>query len=138
MIPKVNETYHYFDDGKITLSRRDDVIIKDVIPFKDIDEETLTEWENENCPWLYNPETDFFIKGHLIESKEDVTFVRTLDKGWFSLGWWAGRLDIDGSLNERLTKTQICPVCHGEGEVQQTDIDWDDCRRCDGTGEIHT
>lgn len=29
----------------------------------------------------------------------------------------------------------ICPICRGKGEVQQTDIDWDDCRRCNGTGQ---
>jgi len=30
--------------------------------------------------------------------KTDVTFVRCVNNGWFSLGFWAGRLDIDGEL----------------------------------------
>ena len=27
-----------------------------------------------------------------------------------------------------------CPICNGSGEVQQSDTDWDTCRKCDGTG----
>lgn len=30
----------------------------------------------------------------------------------------------------------VCPSCKGSGEVQQTDIDWDECRKCNGTGQI--
>ena len=32
---------------------------------------------------------------------EKIIFVRTVknNDGWFSLGFWGGRLDIDGSLN---------------------------------------
>jgi DnaJ-class molecular chaperone len=30
-----------------------------------------------------------------------------------------------------------CPTCNGEGEVQQTDIDYDECRRCSGKGKIY-
>ena len=33
---------------------------------------------------------------------EVIYFVRTKDEGWFSLGWWAGRLDFDGSLTKKL------------------------------------
>jgi hypothetical protein len=29
-------------------------------------------------------------------------FVRTKDGGWFSLGWFGSRLDIDGSLYEKM------------------------------------
>lgn len=29
-----------------------------------------------------------------------------------------------------------CPTCEGTGKVQQTDVDWDPCRRCNGTGRI--
>lgn len=31
----------------------------------------------------------------------------------------------------------ICPICNGYGETQQTDIDYDDCRKCNGTGKIN-
>lgn len=104
-LPKINKTYNYFDDGKIRESRRGDVKIVEIIPFDKIDIYTLADWkeEIEDCDWLYSKETDYFIKGLLkvSESKEeDVVFVRTLNDGWFSLGWWGGRLDIDGSLTE--------------------------------------
>ena len=108
---EVGQTYNYFDDGKITTSRKATVIINSIIAFEDIDEETYSEWkiETEECDWLYSKETDFFVKGTIDlgtyngkPNKEDVVFVRTINDGWFSLGWWAGRLDVDGSLNAKL------------------------------------
>lgn len=104
MIPELNKEYDYFDDGKITPSRYDKVTITEIVSFNKIDKETKAYWLEEvgQCHWLYNKETDYFVKGKLKEVKEDVIFVRTLDNGWFSLGWWAGRLDTDGSLIARL------------------------------------
>ena len=104
-IPIVGQTYHYFDDGKIKVSRRAEVVITDVIPFENIDEETLIQWKEavEECDWLYAPETDFFVK---VDTFFDITFVRTKEDNWFSFGFLAGRLDIDGSLNEQLNKKQ--------------------------------
>jgi hypothetical protein len=106
-IPIVGKTYHYFDDGKIKVSRRGKVVITDVIPFENIDEETLIQWKEavEECDWLYAPETDFFVKAEstlFYSPFHDITFVRTKDDNWFSFGFLAGRLDIDGSLNEQL------------------------------------
>ena len=103
-IPEVNKTYKYFDDGKIRLSRMDNARIKEVIPFNEIDDETLKEWKKEviQCDWLYSPKTDFFIKAFLERSEDNVIFVRTKDQCWFSLGWWAGVLDIDGTLEKSM------------------------------------
>lgn len=102
---KLNETYDYFDDGKIKESRRMSVTITDIIPFKDIDSETLSLWQEEvkECYWLYTKETDFFIKGKMKlgnDKYEEIVFVRTINNndGWFSMGFWGGRLDADGSL----------------------------------------
>lgn len=106
-IPKVNENYNYFDDGKISPSRKDEVTITEVVEFNKIDKETLKDWEQEvkDYHWLYKKTTDYFIKGKLKDAEEDVVFVRTIkNNGWFSLGWLAGRLDIDGSLTERLNE----------------------------------
>ena len=47
MIPEINKTYNYFDDGKIRKSKRDEVKILEVIAFKDIDTETLKNWKEE-------------------------------------------------------------------------------------------
>ena len=104
MIPELNKEYDYFDDGKINLSRHDKVTITELVQFNKIDKETKANWirEVKQCYWLYNKETDYFVKGKLKETGEDVIFVRTLDNGWFSLGWEAGQLDIDGTLSARL------------------------------------
>lgn len=103
-IPKINNKYTYFDDGKINDSRKDIVEIKEIVSFDDIDIGTLELWKQEviDCYWLYNEITDFFVKGYLEEFKQEVTFVRCKENGWFSLGWWGGRLDIDGTLNKGL------------------------------------
>ena len=63
-IPRLNETYNCFVDGKIRESRKYTVLIKEVIPFDNIDESTLKIWLDDvkRCYWLYKEETDFFIK----------------------------------------------------------------------------
>lgn len=104
---EINKVYSYFDDGKIRESRKLNVTITDIIPFDKIDSETLSKWkeEVEDCDWLYEKETDFFLKGNLEigdNETEIIYFVRSLHDGWFSLGWWAGRLDFDGSLTKKL------------------------------------
>jgi hypothetical protein len=100
-IPKVNETYDYYDDGKICESRHDKAKIIEIIDFNNIDKQILDKWKNEadRCYWLYKPITDYFIKAYLMESKQEVIFVRTIYNGWFSLGWWAGLLDVNNIYN---------------------------------------
>lgn len=102
-LPIVGSTYNCFDDGKITESRRYEVEVTEVVPFKLIDRETLNLWKKQvkQCYWLYSKETDFFIitnNGEENNSKE--VFVRTLNNDWFSIGGFinCGRMDIDGSL----------------------------------------
>lgn len=109
--PIVGQNYNYFDDGKIKPSRMREVIITKIIPFDEVDEETLSAWREdvENCDWLYAHKTDFFIKADLKitnDKIEEITFVRTINNedGWFSIGWWGGRLDIDGSLKASLNR----------------------------------
>ena len=49
---------------------------------------------------------EFFIEADLDTSGPEVikiTFVQSIKNEWFSLGWWAGILDIDGSLTASLT-----------------------------------
>ena len=104
---KINNTYAYFDDGKIKVSRKHDVTIVDIIPFDEIYHDILELWKEEVClsSHLYSKETDFFLKGILDiddNKTEEIYFVRTLDNGWFSLGFWGGRLDVDGSLTKKL------------------------------------
>lgn len=101
-VPEVGKEYHAFDDGKIKPSRLEVVKIVELIPFTEANEELLKEWKQnvEECYWLYASETDYFAKAEY----EDETsyFVRTEDGGWFSMGWFGSRLDIDGSLYEKM------------------------------------
>jgi hypothetical protein len=100
---ELNKTYDFLDDGKVRETRRYPVTITDIIPYNEIDVETLFIWkeETEIYHWLYAKETDYFIIGNLMLGNGDIekiVFVRTKNFGWFSMGEWSGRLDFDGSL----------------------------------------
>ena len=111
-IPEVGKTYFAFDDGKISEGRRYEVLIAEIIPFKEASETIKTAWECEveNCPHLYAKETDYFIISVCHEKKFPIIsiFVRTVDGGWFSFSndpWYGeGLLDIDDTLNNSLKK----------------------------------
>ena len=114
-VPEVGKEYHTFDDGKVRLSRHSIATISEVIPFVECkDEDLLESWRDEvkTCYWLFATETDYFVKAEYDD--ETSYFVRTKDGGWFSLGWFGARLDIDGSLYK------IMVECYGEdGKVCQ-------------------
>lgn len=110
---EIGKVYDFFDDGKIWESRREEVKILEIIPFDEIDQETLEQWQLEiedeyafgfeNGYHLYAKQTDYFIKAITIYPRPDdiYYFVRTVDGGWFGIGFMAsGRLDIDGSLRK--------------------------------------
>ena len=104
-LPKIGELYNSFDDGKIKETRRMSVKITDIIPFDEASEVILTMWkeEVENCYWLYNEQTDYFIVADLYVSDDiiyNIIYVRTKQNKWFSLGDWGGKLNCDGSLTE--------------------------------------
>lgn len=105
-VPEVGKKYHAFDDGKIRPSRCSIVKIIEVIPFVVVNHKVFLEWwqqEVEDCYWLYAKETDYFVKA---ECSDRISyFVRTKDGGWFSLGWFGARLDIDGSLYEKMKES---------------------------------
>ena len=102
-VPEVGKEYHAFDDGKIKPSRHSIVRITEIVPFTAVNNKVfLEEWQQEveDCYWLYAKETDYFVKAEWDD--ETSYFVRTKDGGWFSLGWFGARLDIDGSLYEKM------------------------------------
>ena len=107
-IPEVGKEYHIFDDGKIKPSRHSITTIAEVVSFDDfksLDPDMLEIWYEEvkECHWLYAPDTDYFVKGTFDgEDDDDMWFVRTTDGGWFSLGFFGSRLDIDGSLYQKM------------------------------------
>ena len=110
-VPEVGKEYHIFDDGKIKPSRHYTAKIVEVIPFAECDNIELLEFwhsESEFCDWLYAHETDYFVKADSDFDDDPLYFVRTTDGGWFSInfpsGWMGARLDIDGSLYEKMTE----------------------------------
>ena len=103
-LPIKGKTYYYFDDGKITKSRRGEVVITEIIPFEEIDDNTKKEWGNITQELhLFDSSTDFFIKGVIKDYNQELIFVKSKG-GWFSFNnyLWDGRLDVDGSLNSRI------------------------------------
>lgn len=112
-VPEVGKEYNIFDDGKINPIRHSTATILEVIPFDKCEDAGLIEsWviDVSAYDWVYATETDYFIKA---DSPKDnpMWFVRTTDGGWFSLGFWASRLDIDGSLYKSMIE-------HYEKEVR--------------------
>ena len=110
-IPELNKEYHIFDDGKIKPSRHYTCVITDIISFSKCNDEALLKaWEREvsECPFLYEEETDYFIKATSDFDENPLYFVRTIDGDWFSIdypNWWMGaRLDIDGTLYEQMVE----------------------------------
>lgn len=104
-VPEVGKEYHTFDDGKINPSRHSIARVTEVIPFNECnDNELMSIWAEEatDCYWLYATDTDYFIKAEYDDEDEPAYFVRTKDGGWFSLGWFGARLDIDGSLYNKM------------------------------------
>lgn len=107
-VPEVGKEYHTFDDGKINFGRHFISRVTEVVPFAEVNNEVLLEeWRQEvmDYYWLYAPETDYFIKAEAENEEEPSYFVRTTDGGWFSLGWFGSRLDIDGSLYSSMIET---------------------------------
>lgn len=60
---------------------------------------------------------------------DDPNFVAEFDQ-------WLEARNVKPALQQTPCTTHVCPSCKGTGEVQQTDIDYDDCRRCNGSGQI--
>lgn len=105
-VPEVNKEYHTFDDGKISPSRHAITKVLEVIPFEIAEPWLVESWKKnvEECYWLYDKETDYFIKTEFEDEEDPSYFVRTTDGGWFSIGWWGARLDVTGKLYEDMLK----------------------------------
>jgi len=110
-LPIVNKKYGFFDNGVVTQTRMDIVLVTDVIPFTEIDNCTLKLWKNETLLLdnLYAKKTDYFVKGNIISTNKELIFARTTDGSWFSFTDFDidGQLDVDGKLTEKVNKKQI-------------------------------
>lgn len=91
-LPELYKKYDCYDDGKITESRKYQVLITDIIPFEEADPDLIEAWKTavKEYDWLYDKETDYFIFAVSYERwyPQVEIFARTLDRGWFGLGEW--------------------------------------------------
>ena len=91
-LPELYKKYDCYDDGKITESRKYQVLITDIISFKDANPDLVRAWHNMIIDFdqLYAKETDYFIFAVSYEwwYPQVEIFVRTIDGGWFGLGEW--------------------------------------------------
>lgn len=124
-LPKIGEFYHFWDDGKTSVSRHYICKCERIITPEEAKEiiVTVPEWDfdkNENDfndisiyeqwkievynhDWLYAEDTDYFVECSCPKyDKDNLWFVRTKDGGWFSMdvqnSWQGGRLDIDEKI----------------------------------------
>jgi hypothetical protein len=115
-IPKVGQTYDFYDDGKIHKGRHELVTITKIIPFNEAPQELINLWREEILDYwkepsdLYSSTTDYFIIGEssLFKNKDensDYIFVRTIQDEWFNIGFLGGLLDVTGELTKRLNDT---------------------------------
>ncbi len=114
-VPKIGKEYHFFDDGKTSLSRHyvcrceREITSEEAkaITF-DLDdgETTLYDiWKDESskCDFLFAKDTDFFVEVSCPSYDENNLWaVRTKDGGWFTLDvqsyWQGGRVDVTGKI----------------------------------------
>ncbi len=107
--PIVGNEYHAFDDGKINWSRHKvvDIVKKVKLRHLSLKAQKLIKDDIKNCYWLFAKKQSYVYVGYL-RPFEDITieepqyFIKTLCRGWFSIGWWGARLDVDGHLYKSL------------------------------------
>lgn len=116
-VPEIGKIYNCYDDGKVSHSRLYKVKILDLIKFENAGKFLLKVYQqlidNFDYLHLYAKETDYFVVGLSYELDIPMIeiFVRTIDGGWFGIGfissnleveefssWCIGRLDIDNSI----------------------------------------
>ena len=104
-LPILGKTYNHYNDGKIKESRLMKSVVTGISEFND---KLLSQEDKEDiveCGFLYSENTDYVIEADLYIDEDDIVkvkYVRTLDGEWFSLGWWAGVLDVDNSITDNL------------------------------------
>lgn len=108
----IGKNYEYFDNGVKLEKRKHDCKLVEIIKFADIDENVLHTWEKEveTNHWLYEKETDLFLKVRIkgvCKAKEYVYFVRAQGDMWFSIGWFSGLLREKGLKGDYMKKDCI-------------------------------
>lgn len=94
-LPVRGQVYSYFNEGVRKDSYREEVQIKKIIPFEKIDSCILEMWQKEveEKYWIFEEETDFFLKGFARDKKKELFFARSRS-GWIAIA------DNEGILEE--------------------------------------
>lgn len=120
-IPEIGREYHFFDDGKTSISRHyickcERIITteeaKGIIFDLEDGKKTLYDiWKDESseCDFLFAENTDYFVELSCPKYDENNLWaVRTKDGGWFTLdvqsGWQGGRIDVTGEIFDSVIK----------------------------------
>lgn len=120
-IPEIGKEYHFFDDGKTSLSRhyvcRCERVItpeeakKIIFDLNDIKTTLYDIWKDEssNCDFLFAKDTDYFVEVSCPSYDENNLWaVRTKDGGWFTLdvqsSWQGGRVDVTGEIFDNVVE----------------------------------
>ena len=109
---KIGKNYSLFDNGVVSSSRHYNVTVLEIIPFdkmKEYSQEIFKLWEEEKEGHPYNISTDFFIKTTCeeledvgLEDFKHIYFVEGKNNTVWSLGEYAGVLDVDGDLTKQI------------------------------------
>ena len=119
-IPKIGEYYHFWDDGKCSMSRHyickcERILVPSQAKYIEVE---IPEWDfehNEN-KFIKSNVYDVWeseVKEHdwLFAEYTDYLIERTKEGGWFSIdiqsSWQGGRLDIDGKIFENVVNECI-------------------------------
>ena len=133
-LPKIGEYYHFFDDGKCSMSRHyicrieriitpeESKSIKVKVPRWNWDKnendfEIVTLWDRyheqiKEHNWVYMPTTDYLIEVSCpTYDDNNLWFIRQKGGGWFSIDvqncWQGGELDITGEIFENIVNNII-------------------------------
>lgn len=131
-IPIIGEYYHFWDDGKTSLSRHYICRCERIIPFHEFTEYRLMRrygkhglvedtlmglWKDSvsEFDWIFAQQTDCAVVCSCPKyDKDELYFFRTKSGGWFSAdrtsSWQAGELDVDGEIFRR-----VMAECLSEG-----------------------
>lgn len=103
-VPKIGEKFHFFDAGRKNSNRHFIVEIIDIVPWRYITIKNIKKLiikELERSPELFAKTSDFVCQGKILGLPlEPIWFTRTIDGDWYSIGFWSGLLDIDGTVFE--------------------------------------
>lgn len=123
-VPSLGEKFHFFDAGRKNANRHFVVEITKVIQWRCIAAKNLRKpiiQEREKYPELFAENPDYICQGKILGLPLDpVWFTRTIDGGWYSIGFWSGVLDIDGTVFDSIISDLASKKMISKEEAKKT------------------